>query len=815
MFKNNLKIAIRALLRQKVYAFINIAGLAVGVASCLLIALFVQKEFSYDRFFENADQIHKMVLERKYPDHSTYYSYIPHSFAYVAVRDYPEIEKATFLFGPFPNTPLSYQNERDEKKEFDENFLFAADSNFFSMFSFRILKGDPEAALQKPNDLVMTEATALKYFGEDDPIGKVIKTNFGDFNVVAVCEDTPDNSHMKFDILVSVQTFPFVKVNNFTSFTAHCYFKLAPGSDYKALEAKFPHMVDTYAAAEIERDLGKSWADYKKEGNGYRYFLQPITSINLDPVNLEGKMKPGGNITSVYVMISVAVLILFIACINFMNLATARSAERAKEVGVRKTMGSFKNQLVSQFLTESFVLSCIGVLIAVSLVTLVLPFFNSLTGKNLELEFNLVNAIGLLVLAGLVGFLAGVYPSFVLSSFNPVTVLKGNFTGHQKGKWIRNGLVIFQFWISIVLMIGTLVIQDQMKFMREKSMGFDKEQMLVVERVFNLGPESGRTFVEELKRLPSVSAASGSFALPGRQNDFGGIQFQPEGSSEILTTKSMALSDGMAELLGLQLIDGKWFSQETNDSLSLILNESAVKVMGLENPIGRKLTNTQQTPDGLVTRNLTITGIVKDFNFQTLRDEITPLVLLSNEFFGGGVGYAIAKVKAGQVPEAIQQVEAKWRELAPGQAFKFTFLDQDLNAKYAEDQRTGRLFATFSGLAIFVACIGLFALSAYTANLRTKEIGIRKVLGASVTKILVLLSKDFTQMVTISFVLAIPVAWLVMENWWLQNFAYRIEISVWTILISGLAAFGVAWFTVSFQSIKAAIKNPVNSLKTE
>jgi len=815
MFKNNFKIAIRALLRQKVYAFINIAGLAVGVASCLLIALFVQKEFSYDRFFENPDQIHKMVLERKYPDHSTFYSYIPHSFAYVAVKDYPEIEQTTLLFGPFPNTPLSYKNAQEEKKEFEENFVFAADSSFFSIFSFKILKGDPVAALQKANDMVMTETTARKYFGDEDPIGKVITTNFGEFNVVAVCEDVPDNSHMKFEVLIAVQTFPFVKVNNFTSFSAHCYFKLAPGADYKALEAKFPQMVDTYAAAEIERDLGKSWADYKKEGNGYRYFLQPLPTINLDPINLEGKMKTGGNITSVYIMISVAILILFIACINFMNLATARSAERAKEVGVRKTMGSFKKQLVAQFLTESFVLSLIGVTLAVALVTLVLPYFNVLTGKNLAINFNPNTIFGLFMTTAIVGFLAGIYPSFVLSSFNPVTVLKGNFTGHQSGKWIRNGLVVFQFWISIVLMIGTLVIQDQMKFMREKSMGFDKEQMLVVEQVFNLDPVTANAYIEELKRLPSVIGASGSFALPGRQIDFGGIQFQPEGSSEILTTKTMVLKDGMAELLGLQLLDGRWFSQDTSDSLSLILNESAVKVMGLENPIGRSLGNIQQTPNGNVSRTLRITGIVKDFNFQSLRDEITPLVLMSTEFFGGGVQYAIAKVKGGQIPEAIEQAEAKWRELVPDKPFKFTFLDQDINAKYAEDQRTGKLFATFSGLAIFVACIGLFALSAYTANLRTKEIGIRKVLGASVGKILILLSKDFAQMVLISFVLAIPVAWLVMENWWLQNFAYRIQISISTIIVSGLAAFGVAWITVSFQSIKAAIKNPVQSLKSE
>lgn len=795
MLKNNLKLAIRALLRQKGYSIINIAGLAVGIASCLLIALFVQNEFSYDKFFKDADQIYKMVLERKYPDHSTYYSTIPHSFASVAVKDYPEIESATLLVGPFGNTLISYKNDSDEKKEFEENFVFASDSNFFSIFSFKIIKGDPSTLLHNANDMVMTESTARRYFGDEDPIGKTITTGFGEFTVTGVCEDVPNNSHMKFDILVSLQTFPFVEVENFTGFSAHCYFKLFPGTDSKTLESKFPQMVDTYASAQIERDLGKSWEDYKKEGNGYRYFLQPITSIHLDPTNLEGKMEPGGNITSVYIMISVAILILFIACINFMNLATARSSERAKEVGVRKTMGSFKKHLVFQFLTESFVLSLIGVALAVLLILLALPYFNDLTGKSLQLAFSLSNVLILLIITAFVGFLAGIYPSFVLSSFNPVVVLKGNFTGNPKGQWIRNGLVIFQFWISIVLMIGTLVIQQQMTFMREKSLGFDKDQMLVVERVFNLDPQIAKTYVEELKRASPFVDAAGSGSLPGRQTDFFGIQFQPEGSSEILTTKSMVLSDRMPEVLGLKLLEGRWFSEKTNDSLSIVLNESAVKVMGYKDPIGRKLNNIRQTPEGNISLNFTIIGVVKDFNFQSLHDQVTPLVIQNASSFGGGMGYVLARVKPGLIQEAIQVAESKWREVAPEQPFKFTFLDEDLKANYEADQRTGRLFAVFSGLAIFVACIGLFALSAYTASLRTKEIGIRKVLGASVGRILVLLSKDFTKMVLISFLMAIPVAWFVMENWWLQNFAYRINISVWTILISGAAAFLVAWLT--------------------
>ncbi len=615
MFKNNLKIAIRALLKQKTYAIINIAGLGVGVASCLLIALFVQNEFSYDNFFEDSEQIHRMVLERKYPDHSTNYALVPHSFANVAVADYPEVLESTVLVGPFGNPLISYKNERDEKIEFEENFVFATDSNFFSLFSFKILKGDRGTLLASANDLVITESTSQRYFGSEDPIGKVMTTPFGEFKITGVCEDVPDNSHLKFDMLVSAETFPFFKADNFTAFSAYCYYKLQQGIDLNDLEEKFPQMVDRYAAAQIERDLGKSWADYKREGNGYRYSLQPIEAIHLDPKNLEGQILPGGNRTSVYVLISVAILILFIACINFMNLATARSSERAKEVGVRKTMGSFRQQLVFQFLTESFVLSLLGVSLALVFIQMMLPYFNNFTGKDLELAFTPLNTLVLFGITAMVGLMAGAYPSLILSSFNPVVVLKGNFTGHQKGKWIRNGLVIFQFWISIVLIIGTLVIEQQMKFMREKSMGFDKEQTLIVERGFNLDASACRkTYIDELKRSSEIVDAAGSFAVPGRQADFPGFQFQPEGSSEIVTTKSMVLGDGLPEMLGLELLEGKWFSEMTNDSLSIILSESAAQLMSVEDPIGRMLTAIQQTPNGNVTTTFTIIGIAKDFN---------------------------------------------------------------------------------------------------------------------------------------------------------------------------------------------------------
>jgi putative ABC transport system permease protein len=496
-----------------------------------------------------------------------------------------------------------------------------------------------------------------------------------------------------------------------------------------------------------------------------------------------------------------------------MNLATARSAERAREVGVRKTMGSLKSQLVFQFLTESIVLSLFATALALTITGLVLPSFNNLVDKHLVLDFTGILPFALFGIALLVGFLAGSYPAFALSSFNPVVVMKGNFTSNAKGTWLRNGLVVFQFFISIVLIVGTMVVAEQMHYMQNKSLGYDKEQMLIVERVFAL-ENNARTFTEEVKRIANVEKAASAFSLLGRPGDFFGAQFTPEGSSEILTTKTMGIDDTFAETVGFDFVEGRGFSESTNDSLSIILNEAAVKALDIADPIGKKLLQVQRRPDGNVTVQYTIIGIIKDFNFQSLRDPVTPLTIQSTESFGGGSAYVYARVKGKNATNVVSDIEAAWKKLAPDQPFKYQFLDQNLNAQYESEQRAGKVFAIFSGLAIIIACVGLFGLAAYTANLRTKEIGIRKVLGASVGGIVVLLSKDFTKLIIIAFILATPFAWYMMDTW-LQNFAYRIQLGVGIFLLAGVIALLIAWITVSYQSIKAAIVNPVKSLKNE
>lgn len=815
MLKNYLRIAIRSLIKQKVYTIINVLGLSTGIASCILIVMFVTNEFSYDSFHTNADNIYKVALERKYPNHSTNYAIIPHSYADVMQHDFPEVTSVVKMGGPINQVVVNYKDEHDEVKQFEEDFIMAADSNFFTFFSIRVLKGDPKKVLLQQNDVVLTEETAKRYFGNSDPVGKTIRMFNQDFHVSGVCENIPDNSHFKFDFLSKWDDNFFGGGNqsNFTTFSAHVYIQLKPGADAKALQAKFPKMVDTYAAAQIERDLGKSWEDYKKEGNGYTYFLQPLKSIHLDPRNIEAKMQPGGNLNYVYFLISVAALILVIACINFMNLATARSAERAREVGVRKTMGSLKSQLVFQFLTESIVLSLFATALALTITWFVLPSFNNLVDKNLVLDFTGILPVGLLGIALLVGFLAGSYPAFALSSFNPVVVMKGNFTSNTKGTWLRNGLVVFQFFISIVLIVGTMVVAEQMQYMQNKSLGYDKEQMVIVERVFAL-ENNARTFTEEVKRIANVEKAASAFSLLGRQGDFFGAQFTPEGSSEILTTKTMGIDDTFAETVGFEFTEGHGFSESTNDSLSIILNETAVKTLDIADPIGKKLSQVQRTPQGNVTVQYTIIGIIKDFNFQSLRDPVTPLTIQSNESFGGGAAYIYARAKGKNATTVISDIEAAWKKIAPDQPFKYQFLDQNLTAQYESEKRAGKVFAIFSGLAIIIACVGLFGLAAYTANLRTKEIGIRKVLGASVGGIVVLLSRDFTKLIVIAFILATPFAWYMMDTW-LQNFAYRIQLGVGIFLLAGVIALLIAWITVSYQSIKAAIVNPVKSLKNE
>ncbi|MDH5399484.1 MAG: ABC transporter permease, partial [Cyclobacteriaceae bacterium] len=484
MLKNYLQVALRSVFKQKIYSLINIIGLAIGIASCTLIFMHVEDEYSYDSFHTKADQIYKVVLERSYPDHTTNYGIIPHSFSGVMATDYPEVVQSVRIFGNLNNEiVVSYIDDHGEKKQFEESGFVAADSNFFDFFSIPLLQGDAKSVLTEPQGIVVTQQTAYKYFGHDDPIGKSLKTDIGDFTITGVCENVPENSHLEFDFLSSLATFDFFQTENFTGFSAHTYVELVPETNTGQLMAKFPEMVEKYAAPQIEQNLNTSYSEYIAAGNGYQYTLLPLRDIHLEPVEYEAEFKTGGNKTDVIVFISIAVLILFIACINFMNLAIARSTERAKEVGIRKTLGSFRSQLIGQFLAESVLISLIALGVAIGLVYLILPGFNTMVGKQLYLQIgNSLVLPGLLLFSIVVGILAGIYPAFFLSSFNTVSVLKGGARSGKSGNWLRNGLVIVQFTISISLIVGTLIIKQQLDFVNQKNLGFDRENILIIER---------------------------------------------------------------------------------------------------------------------------------------------------------------------------------------------------------------------------------------------------------------------------------------------------------------------------------------------
>jgi len=818
MLRSYLKTAIRNLLKQRIYTIINVVGLAVSITACLLIVIYVKHETSYDAFFPEGDRVYKLILERKYPNHSTLYAITPHSYANAMQHDFPEVENNLLLQGAGENRIIRYKVNENEIKSFEEDHFMFADSAFFSFFNVGLVKGDMKTALAIPNQAILSKSTAIRYFGNEDPIGKVLDGDFGEYKVSGVFKDVPGNSHLLFDAVFSLNGPEFRKAENYISFDAATYVKLRPGSDAAAVEAKFPKMVDTYAAGQIESQLKQSWEDYKKAGNGYRYYLQPLKSIHLDPANIEATFTPSGNLKYVYVLSFIAGLILIIACINFMNLATARSASRAREVGLRKVMGSGKNQLVAQFLTEAIVLALIGTLLAVVATMALLPSFNSLVEKQLHLTFAPDVALGLLGFALLVGVLAGLYPAFVLSSFNPVVVMKGNFGGSSSGGWLRNGLVVFQFIISIVLIVGTIVVRDQMEFIQKKDLGFDKEQVLIIEQAFRLRDKT-ETFIEEMKQLPEVVTAAGTSSRIGNRNDFFGQMFQPEGSSEILTVKSMVMDDEFAPAIGFRIKEGNFFSKETSDSLNILLNETAVKTLGITDPVGKRLNNNDLfrfNPANQKPRLFTIIGVVHDFNFQSLRDEITPLVLFNKEVFGpqANTGFVAVRLKPDGFSSAIGKIDEKWKAYSPDRPLHYEFLDENLNRGYAEEKRSGQMFTVFSGLAIIIACVGLFGLSAFTASQRTKEIGIRKVLGASVSGVVLLLTKEFTKLVLIAFVIAAPFAWWMMDSW-LSSFAFRISLGAGSFIAAGVVATAIAWGTVSYQSIKAAIVNPVKSLKNE
>ncbi len=803
MFKNYLKIALRNLLKHKTYSLINIAGLAVGLACCLLISLYVKDELSYDRYHAKAERIFKVVTDSRRPEKESKFALTPAPLAEALVRDFPEVETTTRLFTFFGEGLVAYGEKR-----FTESRIYFGDSTFFEVFSIPLLAGDARTALARGNAVVLAQNVARKYFGEEDPLGKTLSINNGfDVQITGVMAEVPANTHFHCDFVLSMTAMRFSRNPSFiTNNNFHTYAVLRPNASPQALEAKFPEAIKKYAAAQVAERFGQTFEAYTAAGNETKWTLVPITDIHLRS-NREYEIEANGSITTVYLFASIAAIVLLIACINFMNLATARSASRAKEIGVRKVIGSNRLQLLRQFLTESLLLSFLALLIALVLVELFLPTFNQLAGKQIETSFfaNAVSIATLLVVTLLVGLLAGSYPAFVLSAMRPALVLKSGSPTNPSGAWIRRGLVVFQFAISVALIAGTFIVHKQLGFVLNRSLGFDKEQVLVIKRASALGQQR-EAFKQKLLQNSSVANASTSTTLPGKlygRSTYRALDAPAENSYAM---HEMDVDENFLPTLAITLNTGRNFSREfATDTSAVILNEAAAKLFGWNEPLGQFLT---QPGDSLWRAN--VIGVVQDFHFESLHKQIQPLVIL----YQPNVQYLSIRVRPENLTATVQAVATLWHEFAPQQPFEFSFLDQDFDAQYRAEERTGKIFGIFSVLAIFIACLGQFGLASFTIQKRTKEIGVRKVLGASATSIVSLLSKEFVKLVVIAMLIASPLAYYIM-NRWLQDFAYRIDIGVMTFILAGSVALVIALLTVSFQSLKAALANPVEALRYE
>ncbi|MCH8959912.1 MAG: ABC transporter permease [Bacteroidetes bacterium] len=796
MLANYLKIALRNLRRHPAYTFINVTGLAVGMACCLLILLFVRDELSYDRHHDNADRIYRIVSD--WGNFS-----LPSTNPPVINRLGPDFPEVTIALLRSFDAQVRY-----EDLNFHEERLYFANPEVFEVFDIPVVRGNPETMLAEPGKVALTEETARKYFGNDDPVGKMLNINNQfEAEVVGIVEAMPEHSHFHFDFLVPWATLDvmmdFSNSMSWGNNSYYTYLMFPEGYAPETLEAQFP--------AFIERHAGDNW-------NGAELSLQALTDIHLHSHhNME--LEANSNVAYIYIFSIIAVFILLVACINFMNLATARSAERAKEVGVRKVVGARRGQLVQQFLAESILLAGLALVLAMILTAAALPAFRALSGKGLTLSvlddgFTLLAFFGI---ALLVGILSGSYPAFVLSSFRPVAVLKSGYQGRGRGAFLRKGLVVFQFAISICLIVGTMVVYTQLSYLREASLGFDKEQVVVVP--LQRGTDTGLypTFKDALLQRPDVlNVTIASEGLPSELLNGNGTRLagvRPDDPDASVATRTVSIGHDFFETLGVGMQAGRSFSLDfPADSGAFILNATAAQLLQetfpeqiatVEEAVGQTLR--------LGNRTGPLVGIAEDFNLSSLHEGIEPIIFFFNPNW---YDHYLMRIQPGNFTTTIDALGETWAQFYPDWPFEFHFADQGFDAQYRAEESLGQIFTTFAILAIVIACLGLFGLASFTAQQRTKEIGVRKVLGASVGSLVVLLSKEFTILVLVAFVVAVPLAYVAMDRW-LQDFAYRVEISWPIFLVAGLSALVIAWLTVSYQSIKSALTNPVESLRYE
>ncbi|HVX25657.1 MAG TPA: ABC transporter permease [Parafilimonas sp.] len=800
MFKNYFKTAWRNLVKNKIFSFINILGLAVGMAACFLIFLYVSFETSYDSFNSKADRIYRIVSDVKTPSETVRDGTTITPLAIYLKKDFPEVEDAVRF------SVDGFLVKKGDIK-FQEKRAVCADSTLFNIFDFPLVEGNKKTALTEPMSIVLSQTLAKKYFGNTDPLGQHLLLTGAAINatVTGIMKDIPVNSQIQADLFVSMSSYKQIygQATSDSEWTDHNYYTyllLKPHTDVRAFEKKLPAFMERYHG-EQARQLQMFETLY----------LEPLRDVYLKTTHT-GFTDPNflqtGNINNVYIFSVVAIFILLIACINFINLTTARSAERAKEVGIRKVVGAARTQLAKQFIGESLIICLIAFALSVLLCTLTLPLFNELAGKTISSSIfnNPVHVIILFSLSVFIGFAAGIYPSLVLSSFKPVSVLKGKFTTSTKGLILRKGLVVFQFTISIFLIASTIIVYVQLNYMRSQNLGFNKDQEIIINTNYDKNKDA---FKQSLSSVPGVRSTTYSSYVPGGGYNSAYSEVQNAKGEMQKTNLNLNFVDyDYIKQYDLQLAAGRAFSKDfaTDSTQAMIINESAAKMLRYASPqqaIGRNFSQWG--------RQGKIIGVLKDFHYASLQQPIEPLTMRIEP---GGFGMLSIKVAATNLPSTIKVIENKWNTIIPNRPFEYYFLDEFFNKQYRDDENFGNLFFNFAVLAIFISCLGLLGLSSYSTIQRTKEIGVRKILGASVSGIVNLLSTEFIKLVLIAFVIATPIAWLSMSKW-LQGFAYRTNISWWVFALSAFLSVFIAFATISYQAIKAAIANPVKSLRTE
>lgn len=818
MFENIFKTAIRSFLKTKTISFINVLGLSLGIAICIIIALFLSNEMSYDKHHAFADRIYRVNSHIIFGGNDLNLAIVPAPMAEALPFDFPEVEAAVHF-----RQRGSFLVKREDDNIKESNVIYAG-KDFFKIFTVPLIDGSPEGVLDEPQTMAISKKTADKFFPNESAVGKsLILDNESDFKITAVYEDMPANSHFHFDLILSAEGLeeaksPFWLGNNFQT-----YLLLREGSDPSGLNDKFKQLIAKHIEPALAQVMGEDFTmeKFQSSGNMIEYSVQNLRDIHLKS-NLQGEFEPNFSITYIYMFVAVALFILLLACINFMNLSTARSSSRAKEVGVRKALGSSKMDLKVQFLAETFLVSLVSFAFALFIASLLLPFFNELSGRSLEIPFTDFGFYLILFVGALfVGLLAGIYPSFFLSAFEPAKVLKGNLSGGMKSGSVRSTLVVFQFAVSIILIIATVSVFSQISYIQEKELGFNKDQVVMIEDIYALGDQA-QSFKESIVQNSLIEKGTFSGFLPVSGTWRSDTPWWAEGrdpkqQENLVSIQNWSVDIDYINTLGMKIIDGRDFSMDfPSDSSGVILNETALKSLNFDgNPVGQRIASFMgNNTDGINMEEFeykTVIGVVENFHFESLKENIGAVMIFLDR---KPQGYASFRFNANDTEEVIDIIESKWKAMAPGQPFNYSFLDERFGEMYKSETRIGKVFAAFTVIAIFIACLGLFALTSFTAEQRRKEIGIRKALGASVGGIVFLLSREFTKLVLIAFVFAAPLAWYGMSQW-LEDYQFRIDLGWEIFLFSASVVMLVAWLVIGMQSIKAARANPINSLRSE